>query len=550
MKRKYYILTILMAIKLFSYAQIGINATNTAPNGSAMLDVSSTSKGLLIPRMTTAQKNAIPNKTEGLSVYDTDLKQFSYWTINGAIGNWNNFGAGSSGGSTNWSLNGNDLSNTNTGNVFIGPGINIANARLYVKKGDAGSTALFEGSSLTSAFNYGENEDTYIRGGKTNSHVIINDGTLGNVGIGPIVHPTLGTNEPRLAKLMVADGPFRTGRTSAMFGSNYRGIALMFDNPAIGFNSFFNGASYLSSSIQSGHGRNIEMYPDGSLAFQYFGEAPSGLYGFQPQTNQIAIQANGNVRIGEEGNQNARLHITKGDALNTGNGTLAIQGSTFVSAYHYGATEDTYIRGGKAGSNVVINDATNGKVGIGRYPITHKLEVAGDFKLEGTDFFMGPVAGRGNGGRALVLDNNNMLSINYANDFSGGTFINSNVGIGTLPNLNYKLSVNGTIRSKELIVESGWADYVFDEKYKLRSISDLEEFVIKNKHLPNIPKATDIENNGLKVAETNKFMMEKIEEMALYIIQLNKKIENLDAEIRKSKKNKTTSFLIKKFKKS
>jgi hypothetical protein len=538
MKRKYFFLTILMAIKLFSFAQVGINATNTAPNGSAMLDVSSTNKGLLIPRMTTIQKNAIPNKIEGLTVYDTDLKQFSYWTINGAIGSWNNFGAGSSGGSSTWSLIGNDISNTNTGNVFIGPGINTANARLYVKKGNAGSTALFEGSSLTSAFNYGENEDTYIRGGKSGSHVTINDGTLGNVGIGPIVHPTLGTNEPRLARLMVADGAFGTTYTSAMFGANYRGISLTFDNPSIGFNSYYSSAPYNPRSIQSGHGRNIEMYPNGTLAFQYFGQASSGLYAFPIVGYQMAIQANGNVGIGATGTENARLHITKGEALGTGNGTLAIEGTTFTSAFHYSTLEDTYIRGGKAGSNVVINDATNGKVGIGRYPITHKLEVAGDFKLEGSDFFMGPVAGRGNGGRALVLDNNNMLSINYANDFSGGTFINSNVGVGTLPNLIYKLSVNGTIRSKELIVESGWADYVFDEKYKLRSIRDLEEFVIKNKHLPNIPKATDIENNGLKVAETNKFMMEKIEEMALYIIQLNKKIENLEAEIGKSKKEK------------
>ena len=461
MKRKFYLLTILMAVKLFTHGQIGINATNTAPNGSAMLDVSSTNKGLLIPRMTTAQKNAILNKIEGLTVYDTDLKQFSYWTINGAIGSWNNFGAGTSGGSSNWSLNGNDISNTNTGNVFIGPGINTANARLYVKKGEAGSTALFEGSSLVSAFNYGENEDTYIRGGKSGSHVTINDGTLGNVGIGPILHPTLGTNEPRLARLMVADGAFGTSLTSAVFGANYRGISLTFDNPSIGFNSYFSSTTYNPRSIQAGHGRNIEMYPNGTLAFQYFGQVSNALFGFPLGGYQMNIQANGNVGIGATGTENARLHITKGDAISTGNGTLAIEGSTFTSAFHYSTFEDTYIRGGKAGSNVVINDATNGKVGIGRYPT------------------------------------------------------------------NYNLEVKGTIKSNEIIVESTWADYVFDKNYKLKSIDEMEAFIIENKHLPNIPAASDIENNGLKVGETNKLMMEKIEELALYIIQLKKEINLL-----------------------
>lgn len=58
----------------------------------------------------------------------------------------------------------------------------------------------------------------------------------------------------------------------------------------------------------------------------------------------------------------------------------------------------------------------------------------------------------------------------------------------------------------------------------------MEAFVKANKHLPNIPKASDIETNGLKVGETNKAMMEKIEELALYIIQLKKEIDILKAK--------------------
>jgi len=83
------------------FTQVGINATNSAPDPSSMLDVNSTNKGILIPRMTTIQKNAIANKIEGLTVYDTDLKQFSYWTDPGTGGLWQNFGAG---GGSNFAL--------------------------------------------------------------------------------------------------------------------------------------------------------------------------------------------------------------------------------------------------------------------------------------------------------------------------------------------------------------------------------------------------------------------------------------------------------------
>jgi hypothetical protein len=103
---------------------------------------------------------------------------------------------------------------------------------------------------------------------------------------------------------------------------------------------------------------------------------------------------------------------------------------------------------------------------------------------------------------------------------------NGNVGIGTT-NPTYKLSVNGNIRSKEVVVETGWADYVFDETYPLRPLSEVADFIRLNKHLPNIPSAKEIEQNGLSLGETQKKMMEKIEELTLYIIELKKEMDEL-----------------------
>ncbi|MDO9186597.1 MAG: hypothetical protein Q7W13_11360 [Bacteroidia bacterium] len=73
-----------------------------------------------------------------------------------------------------------------------------------------------------------------------------------------------------------------------------------------------------------------------------------------------------------------------------------------------------------------------------------------------------------------------------------------------------------------------WSDYVFDEKYKLKSIEDLESFVKTNKHLPNIPSAEEVVKDGIDMATIDAKLLEKIEELSLYIIQQNKRIEALE----------------------
>ncbi len=108
---------------------------------------------------------------------------------------------------------------------------------------------------------------------------------------------------------------------------------------------------------------------------------------------------------------------------------------------------------------------------------------------------------------------------------------NNNVGIGT-NNPAEKLSVNGNIRSKEVVVEIiNWPDYVFDNKYKLQTLEEIEQYIIKNKHLPGIASAAEIQTNGLKVGELQGKMMEKIEELTLYIIELKKEVQVLQSQI-------------------
>lgn len=101
---------------------------------------------------------------------------------------------------------------------------------------------------------------------------------------------------------------------------------------------------------------------------------------------------------------------------------------------------------------------------------------------------------------------------------------------------NYKLSVNGNIRAKRIVVETLWSDFVFANTYKLNSLEYVEEYIKLNGHLPEIPNAFEIEKNGADLGELVKLQMQKIEELTLYLIEQNKKMEQIQSELEKLKK--------------
>lgn len=110
-----------------------------------------------------------------------------------------------------------------------------------------------------------------------------------------------------------------------------------------------------------------------------------------------------------------------------------------------------------------------------------------------------------------------------------------NVGIGTTDPGNYKLAVEGMIGAREIkVTANSWADYVFDENYKLKSLDSLNKYIQKHKHLPNIPSAQEVkENGGINLGEINVKLLEKIEELTLYVIQLKKENEEIKAKLDK-----------------
>ena len=107
---------------------------------------------------------------------------------------------------------------------------------------------------------------------------------------------------------------------------------------------------------------------------------------------------------------------------------------------------------------------------------------------------------------------------------------NGRVGIGTT-NPDEKLTVNGNIHAEKVIVSGVSADFVFEDDYNLRPLNEVESFIDKNGHLPEIPSANEVETKGIELAEMNAKLLQKIEELTLYMIKQDKRIAELEKKI-------------------
>ncbi len=126
--------------------------------------------------------------------------------------------------------------------------------------------------------------------------------------------------------------------------------------------------------------------------------------------------------------------------------------------------------------------------------------------------------------------NGGMLSLNYGGDLTSTHFVmdnNGNIGLGTANPLGWRLAVNGNIRAKEVKVETSWADFVFEKGYALPSLEEVEAHIKEKGHLKDIPSAAEVSENGIQLGEMNSKLLQKIEELTLYLIQQNKTIEEL-----------------------
>lgn len=203
----------------------------------------------------------------------------------------------------------------------------------------------------------------------------------------------------------------------------------------------------------------------------------------------------------------------------------------------------------------------NGNIGIGTTSPTEKFYVKGSVRLEradGGNHFLINSDAQGNyittddpganqknlfvriaptGDNAV--DRHIYLQAGKVNGvFQTRMFINGNGNIGIGTNApKEKLSVNGNIRAREVKVETAnWPDYVFAEAYQPMSLSNLKTFVKENKHLPGIPSAREVKEEGISLGEMNRKLLEKIEELTLHVIKQQEELNNVKTELETIKK--------------
>lgn len=112
---------------------------------------------------------------------------------------------------------------------------------------------------------------------------------------------------------------------------------------------------------------------------------------------------------------------------------------------------------------------------------------------------------------------------------SGQVGIGTNYDITGFAESTTKLFVLGGIRARKVKVDQlNWPDYVFDKGYRLTPLSEVEKYIKANNHLPEVPPAAEIEKNGLDLGENQATLLKKIEELILYLIEQNKKLEELN----------------------
>jgi len=223
----------------------------------------------------------------------------------------------------------------------------------------------------------------------------------------------------------------------------------------------------------------------------------------------------------------------------------------------------SYIRllDGEIRMNIIKNDGSDintisilnsGFVGIGTKTPKAKLDVNGSILIpsgvNGGAYFKYSYTSKSTNSRSWIVANDfyhygdfgiyqsiNQTDDNLQNFIHNYRFYinrDGNVGIGTITTGTHKLAVEGTIGAREIKVEAAaWSDFVFEENYQLKDLEEVESYIKENKHLPDVPSEKEVLENGIQLGEMDAKLLQKIEELTLYVIEQNKTMKAQNKKI-------------------
>lgn len=371
-----------------------------------------------------------------------------------------------------------------------------------------------------------------------------------------VIYPTtlsknvsIGTASPFSAKFSVQGS---IGNTIASFrrSTTGRGVSIVGDWPGLYFNAYFNGAS---KAMAPGYSGIVNFDPDnGRIDFGVSGSAAASANAIIDMTTRMSINKYGNVGIGTA-TPESKLDIFAQDAIRVAGYEpfiTLLDNNSYHSARIQAAHGDINFFKGIPDFNtstysyvpqLIIKN--NGNVGIGYANPESKLDIAAQdgMRIFGYQPFMTLLDNNSyHSARIQTADGNLIFWKGVANWETGGYDYTApmivknsgNVLIGTTEDHGYKLAVAGNVICTELKVklQGNWPDYVFADGYQLKSLEEVEAHIQSNNHLPGIPAAAEIEKEGIAVGDMQKKMMEKIEELTLYLIDQNKRLNQIEQE--------------------
>ncbi|MFD2785323.1 hypothetical protein [Hymenobacter rubripertinctus] len=152
--------------------------------------------------------------------------------------------------------------------------------------------------------------------------------------------------------------------------------------------------------------------------------------------------------------------------------------------------------------------------------------------INGSLMFLTLPTANGSAGGQTITDVNMPSLIRMTLHADGRLQIGNKRSVGM--HSDAKLSVYGKVTASSLYIladnPSNWADYVFEKDYQLTPLPELEAYVQKNKHLPEVPTTADVTANGANLGEMNVLLLKKVEELTLHLIDLNKQVQQLKAD--------------------
>ena len=272
------------------------------------------------------------------------------------------------------------------------------------------------------------------------------------------------------------------------------------------------------------NGQTNDLNPNGNVGI-----------GTLSPTTDLHVVGDAIFQRGDGGSNHLNLSSNSSGVFITSDDPGTNQKNLYIRASPVGSSGQNrgiYFQAGKYNDNFKTRMVVtgSGEVGIGTISPTHLLHVAGSSKWSGNASSYTEVNSGSSGQYIKQVANDGATTSwfirGYALDNVQAEFNNGGI------------NVNGTIKAKEVnITATGWPDYVFRPEYKLMPLTEVERYIQKHGYLPNIPSEAEVIEKGINVGEVNARLLEKIEELTLYMIEQHRELQSQKLVIAEQAKN-------------